>query len=250
MPENYSNKSACFRFFWKCYAFAACALMLIELASQAVQITISIDNVETLTTCTLSTVYILQFLLKMMVFKKFETTFTKIFDEMSAISSTLMNNPVGDKHFLQFYNKYYKKVMRVGITKGALQVASNIGLNLLFCILSWVGMKRKITAAFSWTPYDSTKNPGYTITCIFEMLCYVSVTARSGVLDLLFWVMLIVPTIHLTYLKHLMKIIIENEEDFKGDNNVALVLPTERYSEENFISNFDWWIKQHQRVLG
>lgn len=254
-PENYEGRSKCFRFLWKFYLYVPYAVMFVELVSQVIQIILSINNFEALTTCILSTVYVTQFLLKIAVLNKYDATFQRLFNELSLVSADLMSNPLGDQNFIKFHNEYYSVVKNIGVYKGSFQLASNICLNILFCIFSWVGMKRKVTAAFSWTPYDSSKNPGYTFTCLYEMICYGSVTARSGVVDLLFWVMIIIPMVQLNYLKYLLEIILKEKNELENgghDDDDDDDGDVESYSsscDEILTSQLKWWIKQHQRIL-
>ena len=230
-PLNNEKKSKCRKILWNLYVYIPCATMFVELLSQTVQIVLSIENIEILTTCTLSTIYVLQLIFKLMVFKKNENLFQDIFDETIDISIDLKNNPLDDDTFIEFYNKHYSLIKKITIYKGIIQLSSNLGLHAIFCTLSWIGMKRDSTAAFSWTPYDSSKNPEYTYTVLFETFCYGFVTARGAVVDFLFLIMIVVPTIQLNYLKYLLKLIFQEQ------------------TQEILNSKLQWWIKQHQRIL-
>lgn len=252
MPNFYEQWPIIRRFFWNVYIFFGNAIMITELISLFIRVGTSYQDLGVFCACNVAIGYILQYLLKIIIFWRRDDVFKRLFKELQNISFELNNNPLNDKNYGGLYNMMYRKVTIVGSAKGTLEFIGNFGLIAIFIVISIVQKvpENKITPALSWTPYDNGENPVYSLTCFFEFLVFGSVTAKNAVIDILFWTMLVVPTIQLKYMEHLLKIILEDQKTERNDGGeINEDKESEWRGERDSVKDLFWWIQCHQKIL-
>lgn len=243
LPNSYEKWSKWRRFFWNSYIYIGYFIMIIELISLFTRLGTDVNDLGVVCACNVAIGYILQYLLKIIIFWRKSDLFVRLFKELDNISKELCENPFGDKRYLEFYRKFYRKVIVSGTAKGILEFLGNFGLIGIFIVISLIDKvpENKITPALSWTPYDNGANPVYSLTCFFEFLVFGSVTVKNAVIDVLFWTMLVIPTVQLHYLKYLMELILK-EKDWKSKK-------VKFEDKRGTFEDLAWWIQRHQRVL-
>lgn len=253
MPNYYQQWPMIHRIFWNIYILFGNFIMITELISLFIRVGTSYQDLGVFCACNVAIGYILQYLLKIIIFWRKDDVFQRLFKELQIISMELNNNPLNDKNFQGFYNDIYKKVMVIGTAKGTLEFIGNFGLIAIFIVISIVHEvpENKITPALSWTPYNNGENPVYSLTCFFEFLVFGSVTVKNAVIDILFWAMLVVPTIQLKYLEHLLKIVLEKNEkivEVAEDKEESREIENHKEEKDRF-KELTWWIHCHQKIL-
>lgn len=252
LPENYHNWNKTLKLIWSLYADALHITFVMEVCSLMVRISQSPDDLGIFCACFVGAGYTINLILKLIIFARFNKLFNKLFNEMRELSNEFCRNPFHEG-YEEFYNGYFFKVVKVALFKGGVEEIATIALIAIFIFRSLIiGVPEDlVTPALSWTPYDNSDNPLYSLTCFFELIVYGSVTLRNAALDFLFWLMLIVPTIQLRYLRILLNIIMEEKEvDMHHAEDAEEAKAVQRARDKQLTGNFIWWVKHHQRVLG
>lgn len=239
LPDWYESLTECKKILWHLYRHFGDFMTFLLFMSNIIRIFQAYDDIRAFTTCIGTMVYIICFEIKIITFTRNTKILQRVLDSLHKISENLDRNPLKDEDFFKLHHSYYHHVKFFGGNKTFAITSGVCTLALFEMVHGFFQSKpedRQLPMA-GWFPYDTYVNPQHSISCLFQLVSYLSFLLKDVAVDLIFLAILVVLNTQLIYLRKLLGLI---TNDIKAEG-----LRDENYSDELL----GWWIKQHQMII-
>lgn len=247
LPDWYDYLTEFQKILWYAYRRFGDIMTFLLFLSNAIMVFKSYDDIRVFTTCTGTLTYIVCVVIKLITFKRKAKILAKVLDSIHKISENLDENPLRDKGFFELHNSYYHHVKFFGVNK-TFAVASGVCALAIFEMIHGFFQEKpedRRLPMSGWYPYDPYVNPGHWVSCVFQLVSYLAFLLKDVAVDSTFLVVLVVVNTQLIYMRKLLGLIIQKEENYVDNFSIML---EEEDKEENMKRLLGWWVHQHQLI--